>query len=116
MKDYLEIESVKKARDDFKNSVSGQLILNKQKRFFSTHLKEMEDCHKFLVESLKSGNFRVNEPIIVSLSEEISPMHAVNTICCVLRDDGCLYYGSSYPLAVLGLGYRMRNGKVEVCE
>ena len=115
MKDYIELEQVKKYRDEYRQSVHGSFELYDQDLFFAKYKKEVESALNLINTWLEEDRVIANEISAVTVCEETNPVPGLRSIFCVLRDDGYLYFSSSYLLVTLGLGYRMKNGKVEKC-
>lgn len=116
MKDYTELEQVKECRDEYKKSLYGELDLFFQRGFFSEYQKEIEGFLNTFNHNLEKKRVKANECFVVPVREVRHPEPGHRLMFCVLRDDGYLYVASSYPLAVLGIGYRMKDGKVEVID
>lgn len=115
MKDYLEIEEVKQERESYRNSIIGQQQLALQNIFFKEHVSSFKSLFDHLSKSIKKGNFKVNEIYIVPVCEENLYIPLIATVACILREDGYLYFARSPQLACLGLGYRIKDGKLEDC-
>lgn len=115
MKDYIELEQVKKFRDEFKENAFGCFSLYLQEIFFSKHRKEVDYALFLVRKQIKENRIKVDEAFCVPINECQPPATEPQTMWCILRDDGYLYFSSDYPLVLLGLGYRTKNGKVEEC-
>lgn len=118
MKDYIELEQVKKFRDEYRQNIHGSGDLYDQEIFFTQYKKEVESALDKINTWLEDHALIANEVFAVPIKEVLlHPLSGpvMQSIFCVLRDDGYLYFSSKYYLAILGLGYRMKNGKVEEC-
>lgn len=115
MKDYIELEQVKEFRDEYRQSVHGSSELYEQEKFFTQYKKEVETVLNRIHTALEEGRVIANEIYCLPFYEGFYPVLHPQAFFYVLRDDGYLYFSSRYTLVTLGLGYRMKNGKVEEC-
>lgn len=118
MKDYIELEQVKKIRDEYRQDIHGSGDLYDQEIFFSQYKKEVESALDKINTLLEEHELIANEVFAVPIKEVLlHPLFVpvMQSIFCVLREDGYLYFSSKYQLVALGLGYRMKNGKIEEC-
>ena len=115
MKDYTELEQVKKWRDEYKKTSYGSYELCEQNIFVSEHKKEIKKALELVNKWIQEGRKEVNENFAVPICEIQHPVPAIRVMWFVLRDDGYLYFATRFHLATAGLGYRMKNGKVEQC-
>ena len=115
MKDYIELEQIKKYRDEYKQTPYGNYELCEQNIFVSEHQIEIKKALERVNNWIKEGSKEVNEIFGVPICEIQHPVPAIRVMWFFLRDDGYLYFATRFHLATAGLGYRMKNGKVEQC-
>ena len=84
MKDYIELEQVKKIRDEYRQCVHGSSELYEQEKFFTQYKKEVKTVLNRIYTALEEGRVIANEKSTGNFLLSCSKFDQTNTIRKVL--------------------------------
>ena len=104
--------SYKEHRDFYLSDSWSIFKLQEQEDFFWTHKDAIDEFAKEADENVKAGVLQ--EDVIGFSTVSWNPCrHGYDIVYVILRDDGYVYFGRDVAFAILGLGGRCKDGKVE---
>ena len=104
----------KEYRESTLNSSWAKFKLIEQDDFFWQHLDALAQFAKDVAEKVKTGDLQLDVVMMAPICETKWPSPpGFEAVYLVLRDDGFAYFGRDLSSAILGLGARCKDGKVE---
>lgn len=104
----------KEYRESTLNGSRAQFKLIEQDEFFWHHLDALAQFSKDVADKVKAGDLQQDEAMIAPICETKWPdPPGFEEVYLVLRDDGFVYFGRDLSFAILGLGARCKDEKVE---
>lgn len=102
----------KESRDSCLSGSRALFQLQEQEEFFLTHKDALDEFAKEADENVKAGVLQ--EDVIGVSPVSWNPCrHGYDIVYVILRDGGYVYFGRNEAFAILGLGGRCKDGKVE---